>query len=89
MDTTFSRPPGFVLTITDMNDRVRYLRTYVKFADPELISEIETGNLSEIFDVNRQYAILDDIDTVLIQYYVFDNILQPASYFVGNTSSTK
>ena len=89
LDTTFSRPPGFVLTITDMDDRVRNLKTYVKFADPELISEIESGNLSEIFDVNRQYAILDNTDTVLIQYYVFDNILQPASYFVGNTATEK
>jgi hypothetical protein len=83
LDTTFSRPPGFVLTVTDMNDRVRSLRTYVKFTNPELIAEMEGRDLSEIFDVDRLYAILDNSDTVLIQYYVFDNILQPASYFLG------
>ena len=83
LDTTFARPPGFVLTITDMADRVRTLRTYIKFTNPELIKQLDGSDLSEIFDVNRQYAILDNTDTVLIQYYVFDNILQPASYFLG------
>ena len=38
----------------------------------------------ETFDLNRLYAIVDRKDTVLIQYYVFDNILQPASYFLGH-----
>lgn len=89
LDTTFSRPPGFVLTITDVKERVRQLRTYVKFVNPDLITEMESGDLSEIFDVDRQYAILDNADTVLIQYFAFDNILQPASYFVGNTTATK
>jgi hypothetical protein len=37
----------------------------------------------QTFDLNRLYAILNQRDTVLIQYYVFDNILQPASYFLG------
>ena len=37
----------------------------------------------ETFDMNRLYAILNQTDTVLIQYFVFDNILQPASYFLG------
>jgi hypothetical protein len=31
----------------------------------------------------KVYAIIDDKDTVLIQYFIFDNILQPASYFLG------
>ena len=84
LDTTFSRPPGFVLTVTDMKDRVRSLKTYVKFTDPDLISQLEGNDMADIFDVNRMYAILDNSDTVLIQYYVFDNILQPASYFLGN-----
>ena len=40
-----------------------------------------------VFDLNRLYAILDNKDTVLIQYYVFDNILQPASFFMGEDVS--
>jgi hypothetical protein len=45
----------------------------------------------EVLDLNRLYAIVSHGgstsdytgDTVLIQYFVFDNILQPASYFLG------
>ncbi len=84
LDTTFSRSPGFILTITDMKDRVRSLRTYVKFVNPETLKQPERGSdISELFDVDRLYAILDNQDTVLIQYYSFDNILQPASHFLG------
>ena len=41
----------------------------------------------ELFDVNRLYAIVNNTDTVLIQYYTFDNILQPASYFLGHDTA--
>ena len=40
-------------------------------------------NMYEMFDLNRLYAIIDNKDSVLIQYFVFDNILQPASFFLG------
>ena len=40
-----------------------------------------------MFDLNRLYATIDDKDTVLIQYFVFDNILQPASFFLGQQKS--
>ena len=84
LDTTFSRQPGFILTITDTAGNARCLRTYIKFTDPDaLISVQGDQKLADFFDVNRQYAILDDKDTVLIQYFVFDNILQPASFFLG------
>ena len=49
-------------------------------ADLELVDD---PDMYELFDVNRLYAIIDRTDTVLIQYHVFDNILQPASYFLG------
>ena len=39
--------------------------------------------LREELDVNRLYAVIDNKDTVLIQNYIFDFILQPASYFQG------
>ena len=40
------------------------------------------------FDLDRLYAIIDNRDTVLIQYFVFDRILQPLSYFLGNDKSS-
>lgn len=84
LDTTFSRQPGFILTVTDTAGNARSLSTYIKFTDPDaLISAHGDQNMADFFDVNRQYAILDTKDTVLIQYFVFDNILQPASFFLG------
>ncbi|MBO7542166.1 MAG: DUF4340 domain-containing protein [Bacteroidales bacterium] len=84
LDTTFARQPGFILTITDIKGNVRSLSTYIKFTDPDaLVSAQGDRNMADFFDVNRLYAILDTKDTVLIQYFVFDNILQPASFFLG------
>ncbi|MBR4803429.1 MAG: DUF4340 domain-containing protein [Bacteroidales bacterium] len=84
LDTTFARQPGFILTITDIKGNVRSLSTYIKFTDPDALVTMQ-GNqtMADFFDVNRLYAILDTKDTVLIQYFVFDNILQPASFFLG------
>ena len=45
-------------------------------------------NLYQVFDMNRLYAIVDNKDTVLIQYYTFDNILLPASFFLGQQKTT-
>lgn len=84
LDTTFSREPGFVLTVTDTAGNVSNLRTYIKFYDPDaLLNMGGNQNLADFFDMDRLYAIVDDKDTVLIQYFVFDNILQPASFFLG------
>ena len=84
LDTTFSRQPGFILTVTDTAGNSKNLRTYIKFTDPEAIATMH-GNqtIADFFDINRLYAIIDNKDTVLIQYFVFDNILQPASFFLG------
>jgi hypothetical protein len=84
LDTTFSRQPGFILTVTDTAGNARSLKTYIKFTDPDALATMQ-GNqtMADFFDLNRLYAILDTKDTVLIQYFVFDNILQPASFFLG------
>ena len=84
LDTTFSRQPGFVLTVTDTAGNSRNLRTYIKFEDPDaLVNMRGNQSMADFFDLDRMYAILDSKDTVLIQYFVFDNILQPASFFLG------
>ena len=40
-------------------------------------------SMYQMFDINRLYALIDNKDSVLIQYFIFDNILQPASFFLG------
>ena len=74
-DSCVTGVPRTILRITDTK------------GDPTEIQPEEDTTFYETFDVNRLYAILDQKDTVLIQYYVFDNILQPASYFLGSDKS--
>ena len=88
LDTTFARAPRTVLTVTATDGRQRQLKTYVKYVNPEDLTTMPDPEMYEVFDLNRLYAVVDDRDTVLIQYYIFDNILQPASYFMGADRST-
>lgn len=88
LDTTFARAPRTVLTVTATDGRQRQLKTYVKYVNPEDLTTMPDPEMYEVFDLNRLYAVVDDHDTVLIQYYIFDNILQPASYFMGADRST-
>lgn len=85
LDTTFARTPKTILRITDTLNRTREVKTYLKYRNPEDVTNMPDTAMYHVFDLDRLYAVVDDSDTVLIQYYVFDNILQPASYFMGNT----
>ena len=82
-DSCITGAPRTVLRVTDTAGMQHELRTYIKYNNPADMEAIGDTALYEVFDVNRLYAIVDNKDTVLIQYYVFDNILQPASYFLG------
>ena len=87
LDTTFSGAPRTILTVTDVNGKARTLKTYLKYTNPDDLRSMPDTSMYEVFDINRLYAILDNKDTVLIQYYIFDNILQPASFFLGREHS--
>lgn len=82
IDSVFTKSPEYIVTITDTSNVSTTLKTYVKLANHYIQDpEDEEDPFAEIFDVSRLYAVINDSDTVLIQYYNFDNILQPASYF--------
>lgn len=82
-DSCITGTPRTILRITDTAGQAHELKTYIKYNNPADFEAIGDSSLYEAFDINRLYAILDQRDTVLIQYYIFDNILQPASYFLG------
>ena len=82
-DSSLVGTPRTILRITDTAGTSRELLTYIKYVNPDDMKLISDPDMYETFDVNRLYAIIDRKDTVLIQYHVFDNILQPASYFLG------
>lgn len=83
LDTTFSKPPRTILRIKDTEGNEHVLKTYLKYNNPDDIINMPDPEMYEVFDLDRLYAVLDDKDTVLIQYFVFDNILQHASFFRG------
>lgn len=87
MDTSFNAGPRTILRITNTNGTTRELKTYLKYNNPADSLAIPENGMYEMFDLNRLYATIDNKDTVLIQYYVFDNILQPASFFLGQQKS--
>ncbi|MDR1006468.1 MAG: DUF4340 domain-containing protein [Bacteroidales bacterium] len=85
-DTIFSKEPNFIITLTDTKGKSRSLRTYVKLNNPDTwVRESDQSDFYTIMDVNRMYAVADGIkDTLLLQFYVMDNILNPASYYFDN-----
>ena len=88
LDSTFAKAPRNILRITDTKGQTRVLKTYIKYVNPDDLMAMPDTTMYQIFDLDRLYAILDDEDTVLIQYFVFDNILMPASFFLGQNSKT-
>ncbi|MBQ9418431.1 MAG: DUF4340 domain-containing protein [Bacteroidales bacterium] len=82
-DSNLTGTPRTILRVTDTAGHRREVDAYVKYINPDDLELMDNPDMYESFDVNRLYAIIDHQDTVLIQYHVFDNILQPASYFLG------
>ncbi|MBR1792610.1 MAG: DUF4340 domain-containing protein [Bacteroidales bacterium] len=82
MDTSFREGPRNILRITDTASVTHEVKTYIKYINPNDAKAMPDPELYTTFDIDRLYAIIDDKDTVVIQYYVFDNILQPASFFM-------
>ncbi|MBR1833948.1 MAG: DUF4340 domain-containing protein [Bacteroidales bacterium] len=83
IDTSFNSAPRTILRITNTDGETREVKTYLKYVNPEDSLAMPDTSMYEMFDVNRLYAIIDNKDSVLIQYFVFDNILQPASFFIN------
>lgn len=87
LDSSFNNGPRTILKIQGTNGFTKELKTYIKYSNPDDLEAMPDPEMYNVFDLNRLYAIIDDKDTVLIQYYVFDNILQPASFFLGQNKS--
>ena len=87
MELSFKDAPRTILRITNTDGVTRELKTYIKYANPADTLAMPDKDMYDMFDVNRLYAIIDGKDSVLIQYFVFDNILQPASFFLGKDGS--
>ena len=91
-DSCVKGTPRSILRITDTQGSLCEVDIYLKYANPDDAKVMPDPKLREELDVNRLYAIITggkcgadatSKDTVLIQNYVFDFILQPACYFQG------
>lgn len=86
-DSCINGAPRTILRITDTTGRTRELKSYIKYTNPADLELMGNSSSYELFDINRLYAVIDNTDTVLIQYNVFDNIMQPASFFMGGNKT--
>lgn len=80
LDSILQSPSLYELTLVDRNEDTTFLKCYTKSAIPE-----EIANAYEMLvpvDHDRFYAHINEgEDFVLLQYYVFDKVLRPLSYY--------
>lgn len=79
-DSIIHSVPKNIITLVDVNGNSSAIKTFYKPNDDRAF-DME-GNFYT-YDIDRLYALVnDEKDFVLIQYYVFDKILRPLSYFI-------
>lgn len=82
VDTIFSQKPSFIFTVKDKQGKSKSIKTYMKLNEDSWVSEHDRDDFYGIFDINRMYGLIDGSkDTVILQYFAFDNLLKPASYY--------
>lgn len=78
-DSILKTPPFHIITLETFSGNIQKIKTYHKWA---IHSEDIELNETNKYDKDRLYALInDEKDFVLIQFYVFDKILRPLSYF--------
>jgi high-affinity Fe2+/Pb2+ permease len=80
VDTIISKTPIAILTVTDITGKSQKLKAFMKPADIGSVDDITNKPLT--VDRDRFYGLInDDKDFALIQYFVFNSVLQPVSIF--------
>jgi len=81
-DSIISSQPFIILTVTDTLGVVRSIRTFHKKGF-ENVTDDQGRPLP--WDPDRLYALVNDgQDFVLIQYFVFNKVLRPLPFFLGD-----
>ncbi len=79
-DTITAQKPFNILTITDVNGVVQTVKAFKK---PNFTGEVDASGQIFVYDRDRFYALINgDKDFVLCQYFVFDRMLKPLSFFM-------
>ena len=86
-DSILASTPYCIITLTDTENKSSSITTFRK--DVPLGTLDDFGNPAP-YDLDRLYALANNgRDFVLIQYFVFDKILRPKSFFLIKTRDTK
>lgn len=81
LDSILQTPVIYEVTLVDNRNDTTYLRAFYKRALPQAIRDEEYFKLIPM-DNDRFYAEINDgEDFVLLQYYIFDKVLHPLSYY--------
>jgi hypothetical protein len=78
-DSILSEPPFVIITLTDTAGVTRRVVTFRKPSEPGAVG---VDGKPQPYDVDRLYALVNEgKDLVLIQYFTFDRVLRPRSFF--------
>ncbi len=89
IDSIVASPFLHKVTLTTKDGKTTEMTTFEKLVVNKSIKELEGlvddhGNLLDPIDHDRVYGLINDgKDLVLIQYYVFDKVLNPIDYYVA------
>jgi hypothetical protein len=79
-DSILASPPYCIISLTDTARKTQVIKTYRKGAYP---GEVDDFGKPAPYDLDRLYALTNDgQDFTLIQYFVFDKILRPKTFFL-------
>ena len=79
-DSILATTPYCIISVTDTSHTIQSIKTYRRGATPGEMDDF--GNAAP-YDRDRLYALVNDgKDFTLVQYFVFDKILRPMSFFM-------
>jgi hypothetical protein len=86
-DSILASQPFFIITLTDTSGVSKTIKIFHKAAPPDLV-DIHGKQLP--YDVDRIYALVNDgQDFVLAQFFLFDRVLRPKSFFLKKEEVSK
>lgn len=77
-DSLINQPVVFEMSVQDQNNKTKSFKAYYRQNIDKLLDD--QGNLYP-FDIDRMYAIIDNSEVVLIQFYVVDQFTVKKDYF--------
>lgn len=86
-DSVLKSTPFCVITIKDINKKEQVLKTYHK-ANPYTDKAQYEELTEEDYDIDRLYALNNDKDFVVIQYFVFDRVFKKLNSFFVQPEQT-